>query len=140
MLHFRHFDHPKKSSDLFNQWFNDIITWLNTIRNEKDHLIIATDSSYIAHQGQAAYTMWLNNTLIKDFTLQVPAHSSFDSELRAIELAFDELINQSVNKVALLTDNESAARAIWNTSFHNLQLVSTKAMASFRTWIERQDI
>ncbi|KAF8622451.1 hypothetical protein AX15_007003, partial [Amanita polypyramis BW_CC] len=136
-IKFIHFDHPKKGSDLFHQWFNDYSTWLNTIRNEKDHLIISTDGSFSNGYGTAACALWVNNTLINSDSKQVNAHSPFDAELQAIDLAFDHLRFIPLKRVTPLIDNESAAKTIWDTDFHNLQQTSIAAMVKFRDWISR---
>ncbi|KAF8622533.1 hypothetical protein AX15_006942 [Amanita polypyramis BW_CC] len=133
---FKHYDHPKKGSDLFSQWFIDFNTWLNTIRNDKDHILISTDGSYIDHAGTAAYTIWCDQNRIIDFTKRIPAHSSFDAGLQAIQLAFEALTHFKYRKVTILVDNESAAKSIWNTNFHNLQYVSINAMTNIRHWID----
>ncbi|KAF8624372.1 hypothetical protein AX15_005910 [Amanita polypyramis BW_CC] len=74
-IRFINFDHPKKGSDLFHQWFESYKTWLNTIRNDKDHLVIATDGSYRNTIGTAAYALWANHILINSTASQVTAHS-----------------------------------------------------------------
>ncbi|KAF8627668.1 hypothetical protein AX15_004308 [Amanita polypyramis BW_CC] len=84
--------------------------------------------------------MWLNQKKITELTKRVSAHSSFDAEIQAIELALIELTNHNYPRVTLLVDNESAARAIWNTSFHNLQSTSINAMINFRKWITKMNI
>ncbi|KAF8628121.1 hypothetical protein AX15_004077 [Amanita polypyramis BW_CC] len=138
-IHFCNFDHLKKDSDLFQQWFYAYQSWLNTIRNERNHLIIATDGSFTGHYGSASCT-WVNQELIFDDKQQVSSHSSFDSELQAIDLAFKQLPNYPYTRPTLLIDNEPAARTIWNTDFHNLQATSLSAMTNFRKWITSVDI
>ncbi|KAF8625265.1 hypothetical protein AX15_005475 [Amanita polypyramis BW_CC] len=128
------FDHPKKGSDLFVQWFKDYRTWLNTTRNEKDHLIISTDGSFKETIGTAAYALWTNHTLIHSSASQVSAHSAYDAEIQAIQLVFEQLKLLPFKKVTLLIDNEAAARTIWRTDYHNLQWVSIRAMTHFREW------
>ncbi|KAF8621525.1 hypothetical protein AX15_007728 [Amanita polypyramis BW_CC] len=90
-IKFINFDHPKKGTNLFNQWFENYKTWLNTIRNEQDHLLIAMDGSYQSSLGTASFARWINNALVNKDSLQVNAHSSYDAELQAIQLAFTHL-------------------------------------------------
>ncbi|KAF8624181.1 hypothetical protein AX15_006008 [Amanita polypyramis BW_CC] len=124
-------------SSLDLEWFNDYSTWLYTIRNEKDHLIIATDGSFSNGSGTAAFALWANNMLINSDSRQVNAHSSFDAELQAIDLAFNHMRITPFRRVTLLIDNEAAAKTIWNTDFHNLQQTSIAAMVKFREWTTR---
>ncbi|KAF8630510.1 hypothetical protein AX15_002880 [Amanita polypyramis BW_CC] len=133
-INFINFDHPKKGLDLFAQWFKDFQLWLNTIRNEKDHLIISTDGSFKDTIGTAAYALWANHLLINSSVTQVSAHSAYDAKLQAIQLAFEQFKLLPFKRVTILIDNESAARSIWRTDFHNLQNVSIKAMTNFREW------
>ncbi|KAF8622331.1 hypothetical protein AX15_007103 [Amanita polypyramis BW_CC] len=134
-IKFVNFDHPKKNSDLFVQWFMNYTTWLNTIRNDKDHLIIVTDGSYNESIGMAAYALWANHILINSSASQVHAHSAYDVEIQAIQLAMEQLTFLSFKKVTVLTDNEAAAKLIWHTDCHNLQFVSITAMTHFRKWM-----
>ncbi|KAF8621313.1 hypothetical protein AX15_007882 [Amanita polypyramis BW_CC] len=62
-------------------------------------------------------------------------HSSFDAELQALDIAIRDLSRVQVNKATFLIDNKNAARAIWETSPHNLQFISIRAMANFRQWV-----
>ncbi|KAF8622831.1 hypothetical protein AX15_006718 [Amanita polypyramis BW_CC] len=133
-IKFINFNHPKKGSDLFAQWFKDFQTWLNTIRNEKDHLIISTDRSYKDTVGTAAYALWANCSLINSSVIQVSAHSSYNTELQAIHLAFEQLKLLPFKRVTILIDNEMAVHLIWRMDFHNLQAVSIKAMTNFHEW------
>ncbi|KAF8621836.1 hypothetical protein AX15_007459 [Amanita polypyramis BW_CC] len=133
-IKFLNFDHPKKNSDIFVQWFKDYTTWLNTIRNEKDHLIISTDGSYRDGIGTSAFAMWMNHTLINNSAIQVPAHSAYDAEIQAIHLAMEHMELIPIKKITLLVDNEAAAKTIWRTDCHNLQYVSINTMTHFRRW------
>ncbi|KAF8623739.1 hypothetical protein AX15_006223 [Amanita polypyramis BW_CC] len=90
-IKFIKFDHPKKDSNIFTQWFQNFQTWLNTIQNEQDHLIIAMDGGFAGTYGTAAFALWVNHTLINSNAMQISAHSSFDTEIQAINLAFDHL-------------------------------------------------
>ncbi|KAF8625390.1 hypothetical protein AX15_005405 [Amanita polypyramis BW_CC] len=133
-IHFINFDHPKKGSDLFVQWLADFQIWLNTIRNKKDHLIISTDGSFKHEVGTAAYSLWANHCFINSHARQVNVHSAYNAELQAIQLAFEQLKNLPFRRVTILIDNESAAKLIWRTDYHNLQFVSIKAMEYFHEW------
>ncbi|KAF8621969.1 hypothetical protein AX15_007368 [Amanita polypyramis BW_CC] len=133
-IKFLNFDHPKKGTDLFNQWFRSYNIWLNTIRNERDHLIIATDGSFQSSLGTAAFACWINNNFINSKAKQINAHSSYDAEIQAIQLALSHLKLLPFKHVTLLVDNEAAATSIWKTDYHNMQYVSIKAMMDFRTW------
>ncbi|KAF8623883.1 hypothetical protein AX15_006151 [Amanita polypyramis BW_CC] len=134
-IRFVNYDHPKKGTDLFTQWFDNYQVWLNTIRNEKDHLVISTDGSFKNLVGTAAYAFWANHTLINSFATQVNAHSAYDAEIQAIQLAFEQLKLLPFKRVTLLINNEAAAKTIWRTDYHNLQYVSIKAMVHFREWV-----
>ncbi|KAF8628638.1 hypothetical protein AX15_003772 [Amanita polypyramis BW_CC] len=136
-VRFINFDHPKKGSHLFVQWFQNFQTWLNTIRNERDHLIIATDGGFSGTYGTAAFALWANHILINSGSSQVSAHSAFDAEIQAINLAFNHLRLLPFKRVTILIDNEAAAKAVWNTDYHNLQQTSLTAMSKFRSWIKR---
>ncbi|KAF8622377.1 hypothetical protein AX15_007065 [Amanita polypyramis BW_CC] len=133
-IKFINFDHPRKGTNLFNQWFRSYNTWLNTIHNEQDHLIIATDGSFQSSVGSAAFACWANNSFINSKALQVNAHSSYDTEIQAIQLAFSHLKLLPFKHVTLLIDNEAAATSIWKTDYHNMQYISIKVMTDFRIW------
>ncbi|KAF8622419.1 hypothetical protein AX15_007033 [Amanita polypyramis BW_CC] len=83
--------------------------------------------------------MWLNQQLICKDRKRVAAHSSFDAELQAINLAFMQLPSFNHPQVTILSDNESAAKSIWNTDFHNLQMISISVMTNFRTWVSKMN-
>ncbi|KAF8622292.1 hypothetical protein AX15_007138 [Amanita polypyramis BW_CC] len=131
---FVNFDHPKKGTNLFNQWFTSYKMWLNTIRNKSNHLLVSTDGSYKNNTGTAAFAIWINGSLINSDAIQVQAHSAYDAELQAIGLMMDHIQMIPIKKITILIDNESAARSIWRTNYHNLQHVSIKAMMSFCRW------
>ncbi|KAF8624012.1 hypothetical protein AX15_006087 [Amanita polypyramis BW_CC] len=134
-IKFLNFDHPKKGTNLFVQWFDNFQVWLNTIRNEKDHLLIFTDGSFKHSVGTAAFGLWANNVFINSDATQVDAHSAYNAELQAIQLAFKHLKLLTFRKVTLLIDNEAAAKSIWHTDCHNIQYVSIDTMVNFRNWI-----
>ncbi|KAF8622376.1 hypothetical protein AX15_007066 [Amanita polypyramis BW_CC] len=134
-IKFLNFNHPKKNSDIFVQWFKDYTMWLNTIQNDKDHLIISTDGSYRDGIGTAAFAMWMNHILINSLAIQVSAHSAYDTELQAIQLAMEHMEIILIKKITLLVDNEAAAKTIWHTDCHNLQYISIKAMTHFQKWM-----
>ncbi|KAF8622490.1 hypothetical protein AX15_006973 [Amanita polypyramis BW_CC] len=130
-IKFINFNHPKKGTDVFMQWFKNYKTWLNTICNECNHLLIATDGSFQHSLGTASFACWVNNSFINSEALQVNAHSSYNAELQAIQLAFTHLKVLPFKCITLLVDNEAAAKSIWRTDFHNLQYISIKAMTDF---------
>ncbi|KAF8622325.1 hypothetical protein AX15_007109 [Amanita polypyramis BW_CC] len=134
-IKFLNFDHPKKGTNLFVQWFNNFQTWLNMIRNECDHLLISTDGSYRNEIGTAAFSLWANNMFINSSAVQVNAHSAYDAELQAIQLAFEHLKILTFKRVTLLINNEAAVKTIWCTDYHNLQYVSINAMINFCKWL-----
>ncbi|KAF8622328.1 hypothetical protein AX15_007106 [Amanita polypyramis BW_CC] len=134
-IKFLNFNHPKKGMDLFVQWFDNFQLWLNTLRNKSNHLLIFTDGSYKNSVGTAAVGLWANNMFINSFAIQVNAHSAYDAELQAIQLAFKLLELLTFRKVMLLINNEAAVKTIWHTNCHNLQYVSINAMSHFRNWI-----
>ncbi|KAF8622194.1 hypothetical protein AX15_007303 [Amanita polypyramis BW_CC] len=120
-IKFVNFDHPKKGTDLFVQWFEKLQSMV-------EHY------SFKETIGTAAYALWANQVLIHSAASQVSAHSAYDAEIQAIQLVFEQLKLLPFKKVTLLIDNEAAARSIWRTDYHNLQWVSIKAMTHFREW------
>ncbi|KAF8621794.1 hypothetical protein AX15_007494 [Amanita polypyramis BW_CC] len=70
--------------------------------------------------------------------IKTSAHSSFNIEITALLHAFEALNRMDCDQVTFLVDNENAAKLIWDTSVHNLQYVSIKAMTSFRNWISNK--
>ncbi|KAF8624442.1 hypothetical protein AX15_005873 [Amanita polypyramis BW_CC] len=133
-IKFINFDHLKKGTDLFNQWMNNYRTWLNTIHNDKDHLIISTDGSYRNKVGTASYMLWANHILIHSMASQIHVHSAFNAKLQAIQLAVEQMKLLPFKRITFLIDNEAAAHLIWHTDYHNLQQVSIKTMTNFREW------
>ncbi|KAF8622330.1 hypothetical protein AX15_007104 [Amanita polypyramis BW_CC] len=113
-IKFINFDHLKKGTDIFIQWLKN--------------------GSFKQGIGTAAYGLWANHCFINSYACQVNAHSAYDAELQAIQLAFEQLKNLPFKRVTLLIDNEAAAKSIWCTDYHNLQYVSIKAMEHFRQW------
>ncbi|KAF8628936.1 hypothetical protein AX15_003639 [Amanita polypyramis BW_CC] len=133
-IKFVNYDHPKRDSDLFTQWFKDFQLWLNTIRNERDHLLIATDRSFKKGSAVTAGAFLINQELAHEFAHEVSAHSSFDTEIAALQYAFQSLRRLPYSRVTFLIDNENATKLIWDTSAHNLQSLSIKATVDFHHW------
>ncbi|KAF8625375.1 hypothetical protein AX15_005416 [Amanita polypyramis BW_CC] len=100
-----------------------------------DNISLMANIKLIATDTEDIYALWANHTLINNFTTQVNAHSAYDTEIQAIQLAFEQLKLLPFRRVTLLIDNEAAAKTIWHTDFHNLQYVSIKVMVHFREWV-----
>ncbi|KAF8625829.1 hypothetical protein AX15_005166 [Amanita polypyramis BW_CC] len=97
--------------------------------------ITATDGSLGTDGTKAGFIAWSNGAILTSWSSFVTAFSSFDAVTQAIEAALIWISgNINIHNITLLVDNDAAARAIWDTSQHNLQYVSVNAMHCIREW------
>ncbi|KAF8623056.1 hypothetical protein AX15_006531 [Amanita polypyramis BW_CC] len=137
-IFFENFNHPKKNSDSFPSWLEGFKRFIEPFRHRRDTIIIATDSSLTRLRATSAIPFWRNGTEIHSEAAKVPAVSSFDTEIQALEMAFKVLLSHNASKILFLVDNEAAARVIWNTSPHNYQASSLAAMGFVRPWLSNR--
>ncbi|TFY70206.1 hypothetical protein EVG20_g2792 [Dentipellis fragilis] len=134
-----HTSHPKKSSNLFNQWLEQFRDGLSLLRNDDTVLYAFSDGSVLPNKrnrAAAAYRAYRGQQELYRKSISCGRTTSYDAELQGLFLALHYLTSQDATAIYLFCDNESALTSLFDTRLHASQMLSVLACRKARAWLE----
>ncbi|TFY68863.1 hypothetical protein EVG20_g3393 [Dentipellis fragilis] len=134
-----HTSHPKKSSNLFNQWLEQFRDGLSLLCNDDTVLYAFSDGSVLPDKRNrvaAAYRAYRGQQELSRKSISCGRTTSYDAELQGLSLALHYLTSQDATAIYLFCDNESALTSLFDTRLHASQMLSVLACRKARAWLE----
>ena len=122
---------PPRSSKVFQQWAT---AWMRQSTTDLLNVTgVGSDGSYRTKgQGTSAFVIQCNNSTIHMHSFLVIAHSSFDAEMYAANVAIEYIAEHIHGSVLMFIDNQATLCSLFSTKPHtafHISLSNCKAMA-----------
>ena len=125
---------PPQSSKVFAQWAQ---AWIQKAYNDStDCTIIGMDGSYkIKGQGVSAFVVQVGDTVLLTHSHPVSAHSLYDTEMKAANMAIEYIADHVHDKVIVFIDNQSTLKSLFNVAPHSLFELSRLNSIAIGRWV-----
>ena len=125
---------PPHSSKVFQQWAS---AWMHKSQSDLLHLTgVGSDGLYSTKgQGTSAFVIQRDNIIIHTHSFSVVAHSSFDVEMHAANVAIDYILDNIQGQVLMFIDNQATLKSLFSTKPHTaFQLALSNCKNMFK-WL-----
>ena len=129
---------PPRSSKVFPQWAEG---WLGACMKDADNILaIGTDGSYKKKgQGVSAVVAQHNHVTTHTEARQIVAHSSFDAEMFAVNIAIHYIYQNVQGPVIVFIDNQATIKAMFKVTAHSAFELSRDNSQTIIQWLDMDD-
>lgn len=129
--------HPKKSSDEFSPWLDNLRTFISHLSNSPLMVFGFTDRS--ARPGTpdvatAAYRLYIGSTLMASSAFVFTEATAYDTEILALAICISRGIESTTTDLHIFADSQSAVQSIFDVGAHSAQFASISLSSKLRRW------